>query len=204
MLDHLVLSTPDLAATVADVARLTGVEPAPGGAHPGLGTRNYLLGLGGDSYLEIIGPDPDQPDPPGPRPFDVDTVTEARVVTWAVRTADVDASVTAAGKSGYDPGTPWTMARDTVDGRKLQWRLTVDRSEGHRGLIPFLIDWGDTPHPAAELPKVSLRELSAVHPDPTAIAPALSALGVDLAVRPGVRAGLVAVVDGVHGPVTIW
>jgi hypothetical protein len=46
-LDHLVLATPDLAATVAHFTERTGVEPAPGGAHVGLGTRNHLVSLGG-------------------------------------------------------------------------------------------------------------------------------------------------------------
>lgn len=203
MLDHLVVSTPDLAATVADVARLTGVEPVQGGAHPGLGTRNYLLGLGGESYLEIIGRDPDQPDPLGARPFDVDTVTEARLVTWAVRTGDIDAAVAAARRAGLDPGDPWDMARDTAAGQRLAWRLTLDRVGGHSGAIPFLIDWGTTPHPAAALPAVPLRELSALHPEPAVLLDAYAALGVDLPVRPGIRPGLAAVLDGVHGPVVL-
>jgi hypothetical protein len=55
-LDHLVLATPDLAATVADFTERTGIAPVAGGAHVGLGTRNYLVSLGGSRYLEIIGP----------------------------------------------------------------------------------------------------------------------------------------------------
>ncbi|MFD8740899.1 VOC family protein, partial [Streptomyces sp. NPDC059618] len=43
--DHIVLATPDLAATVAEFTRRTGVVPAPGGVHVGLGTRNHLVGL---------------------------------------------------------------------------------------------------------------------------------------------------------------
>ena len=64
-IDHLVYATPDLPATVAQVARLTGVAPTEGGRHPGWGTRNYLLSLGERVYLEIVGPDEEQPPPPG-------------------------------------------------------------------------------------------------------------------------------------------
>ena len=39
-LDHLVLATPDLSATVAGLAEAVGVRAAPGGRHPGRGTRN--------------------------------------------------------------------------------------------------------------------------------------------------------------------
>lgn len=44
-LDHLVYVVPDLDAGVARFAEATGVQPVYGGAHVGLGTANYLVGL---------------------------------------------------------------------------------------------------------------------------------------------------------------
>lgn len=99
-LDHLVLATPELAATVADFARRTGVTPVPGGAHVGFGTRNHLVALGGAGHLEIIGPDPEQSAPDGPRPFDVDRLVAARTVTWAISPPDLDLAVAAARARG--------------------------------------------------------------------------------------------------------
>ncbi|MDN3238157.1 VOC family protein [Glycomyces tritici] len=202
-LDHLVLATPDLAATVAEITRLTGTRPVPGGVHPGRGTRNFLLGLGEGGYLEIIGPDPEQGDPEGPRPFGIDGLTEARVATWAVRVEDIDAAVAASRQAGYDPGEPHAMSRQAPGGEQLSWKLTLDLQRGQTGLVPFLIDWGRAVHPAANLPVVPLVSLEAVHPHPERIEPHLAAVGAKLLVKSGNRPSLAATVFGETGLVVL-
>ncbi|MEU3830107.1 VOC family protein [Streptomyces sp. SID486] len=184
LLDHLVLATPDLAATVAEFARRTGVTPAPGGVHLGLGTRNHLVGLGGRSYLEIVGPDPEQPEPAGPRPFGVDLLAGPAVPTWAISPPDLDAAIAAARERGHDPGPVRPMSRRTPDGTVLRWRLT-DAGDA-TGLVPFLIDWGDSRHPAASgLPVAPLLAVSASAPDPRRVRGPLAALGTSLPLTPG-------------------
>ncbi|WP_151774008.1 VOC family protein [Streptomyces abyssomicinicus] len=181
LLDHLVYATPDLAATVADFARRTGVTPAPGGAHVGLGTRNYLVGLGGPRYLEIIGPDPQQPEPSGPRPFGVGDLSAPRMVTWAICPRDLDATVDAARAAGHSTGPVRAMSRRRPDGTLLQWRLTT----GESVVVPFLIDWGATGHPSSGLPGVTLLGMSAGAPDPADVHRRLTALGTELALTEG-------------------
>jgi hypothetical protein len=202
-LDHLVMATPDLAGTVAEIARLTGTEPVPGGTHPGLGTRNHLLGIGEGAYLEIVGPDTDQPEPERPRPFGIDALTEARLVTWAVQVHDIETAAAAARQAGHDPGQPREMSRQTPEGTRLDWRLTLDSDGRGTGLVPFLIEWGSTPHPSAGLPVVPLISLEAVHPDPDAVEPALKAVGATLPVKQGNRPALMATVFGDSGLVVL-
>ncbi len=201
-LDHLVLATPDLAATVAEFARRTGVTPAPGGVHLGLGTRNHLVGLGGRSYLEIIGPDPEQPEPDAPRPFAVDRLSGPRTLTWAISPPDLNAAITTARARGYDPGPVHPMSRRTPDGALLRWRLTDSGHAHPSGLVPFLIDWGDSPHPTASgLPVTPLLHLSGTAPAPADLHGPLTALGTALPLAPGPTA-LSFTVDTANGPVT--
>jgi glyoxalase-like protein len=188
-LDHLVYATPNVAESVRHIAGLTGVWPAEGGRHTGGGTRNFLLGLGGLRYLEIVGPDPDQPEPARPLFLGLGDLTAPRLVTWAARADDIDAQVARARLRGYDPGPVEPMSRKTPTGETVSWRLTRRPDT----VVPFLIDWGTTPHPARNLPVAMLTSFTGSHPDPVKAKAALAALGVELPVSQG-EPGLVAVI----------
>ncbi|MEU8636724.1 VOC family protein [Amycolatopsis sp. NPDC048633] len=191
MLDHLVYAGPDLAEAVARVTELTGVTPAPGGSHVGLGTANHLADLGAGMYLEVIGPDPAQPEPENPRPFGIDDLTGPALVAWAVRTTDLDATIKNARAHGFDPGDAREMSRETQDGELLRWRLTPPSTPGT--LHPFLIDWGTTPHPTTRgLPSLPLLMVTGTHPDPDSVLAVTDALGLELLVRRAAKAGLSA------------
>src|SRR6478609_3485851 len=203
VLDHLVYAVPDLAAAVAEFEARTGIRPAAGGSHAGRGTANFLVGLG-SAYLEIIGPDPAQPDHDGPRPFAVSGALAPRLVTWAVRAADLDAVVADALRGGYDPGNIVGMSRKTPSGVVLEWRLTVTDAPAYGGLVPFLIDWGTTAHPAnAALPHAELTTFTATHPEPEVVQRVVDLLGVELPVEPGPEAALHAVLRTPRGAVAL-
>jgi hypothetical protein len=195
LIDHLVYAAPSL-----DVVDQLGIPVSPGGQHVGLGTRNFLADLGGGVYLEVIGPDPDQPDPPQPRPFDIDSLTGPRLVTWAVRVTDIDRAVAEAKDRGHDPGPIQPMSRERPDGVLLAWRLTIQDDDG---VLPFLIDWGATTHPSQDAIHGSeLLSFHLVHPSPEEVHKGLSALGVDVPVVGG-ESGLVARIRTPQGEVTL-
>jgi len=200
-LDHLVYGTPDLDVTVGELAAKLGVQPIAGGSHPGRGTRNALLSLGPRSYLEIIGPDPAQSEPDGSRPFGIDELTGPALVTWAIG-GDIDAALKEARKNGYEPGDPVTMQRSRPDGVVLAWRLTPPRlADG--GIVPFFIDWGESPHPADSAPQVTLVDFALLHPRPPDIRYTVFAVGAQVPLRTGDRTGLLAVIEGPAGRVTL-
>ncbi|MEX0783399.1 MAG: VOC family protein [Dehalococcoidia bacterium] len=204
MIDHIVYAAPDLEAACVDLEARLGVRPSPGGKHTGRGTHNALLDLGDGSYLEVIGPDPDQPAPARPRPFGIDTLALARLITWAAKASDIDDRVARAKAAGYDAGTVQAMSRMRPDGVNLAWKLTLRDEPEADGLVPFLIDWGDTPHPSATSAKgCRLITFRAEHPRPAAVLPLLEAIGERLEVREGPHARLVAEVASPRGRVEL-
>ena len=200
MLDHVVYAVPDLDAAVDDLERRLGVRATLGGRHPGRGTYNALLSFGDGAYLEIIAPDPQQPDPAAPRSFAVDTLTAPLLRTWAAKAPDIDARVRRAREAGYDPGDAREMSRERPDGVTLAWRLTQSGRPPGEWLVPFLIDWGESPHPADSAPGgVTLDSLRAEHPEPDAVRAMLSALDVELEVVHGPAPRLIARITGPAG-----
>lgn len=147
-IDHLVLATPDVAETAAFITAATGVTPSVGGPHIGLGTRNVLAALGGDRYLEVVGPDDEQPEPAQPRPFRVDDLAQAALVTWCARSDDLAGVVAGAAAADVRYTDPSPMQRQAPHGL-LSWALAFPTFSTCGGAIPFIIDWGATPHPAS-------------------------------------------------------
>lgn len=169
--DHLVFTCPTLEEGITYIHELTGVRAELGGGHPGLGTHNALLSLGDNIYLEIIAPDPEQPEPAQPRPFSLDdSRTHFRLNAFAVRPnppTSIQALRAHMMTEGFDPGMPRGMSRRMPGGSTLRWWLTP--LSGHHlvaaGPQPFLIDWGSTPSPARSAPRgCSLLEIRCYGP----------------------------------------
>ncbi len=202
MIDHLVYAAPDLQAAVADIEERFGVRARIGGRHPGRGTRNALLALGPQTYLEIIAPDPEQPESAVPRPFRLGSADRSRLVRWALACEDIDAAVAGARGHGYDPGDVVDGQRAEPAGTVLRWRMTS--GELADGLAPFLISWGDTEHPARSAPRgLTLEAFRIEHPDPPSLLPALTALGADAEIRPAAETALVARLSGPNGSMVL-
>jgi Glyoxalase-like domain len=203
-IDHLVYAAPDLQAGIDRIEKLLGVRATPGGQHPGVGTRNALVALGPAAYLEIIGPDPEQPKPPRPRTFGIDDLSAPRLAAWAAKGKDLDQLARDALDKRIRLGAVSSGSRKTPQGTLLSWRFTSPRTVVADGIVPFFIDWGETPHPAATAAAgASLIDFRAEHPDPDAVRTILTGLGLDLRVTKAARPALVATIAGRRGNIEL-
>ena len=203
-MDHLVFAVPDLDAGARHVEDLLGVPTSPGGRHPGWGSRNRLVGLGPDRYLEVVSVDPGQPMPREPRWFGLDRLREPRLVTWCVKSNDLDGVVERGLSAGIDLGTPMSAGRARADGTELRWTFTNPGSDRAGGVVPFFIDWGASEHPGRSLDRAcSFVDVRLEHPDPDRVAGWLAALGLDTPIRRGDAPRVIATIETPTGVVEL-
>ena len=202
--DHLVYATPDMKIGIDALEQLLGVRATPGGQHPGLGTRNALIALGPSSYIEVIGPDREQPEPKGPRRFGIDDLKAPKLLTWVAKGTQLERLAVNAKLHGVDLGDVTPGSRRRPDGVVLSWRYTDPNVVIADRLVPYFIDWGASPHPALTAAKgASLLGLRAEHPDSPRVQKMLDQLGLDLPLQQGPKPVLIATVSSPKGRVEL-
>jgi hypothetical protein len=202
--DHLLWAVPDLDAAIVDLEARLGVRAAIGGRHPAWGTRNAIIPLGPRIYFELFAPDPDAPAPSSPRPLGLDTLTAPRLATWVASGTDLPRLAADARAAGIDLGEAASRGRERPDGLFLSWTMTDAMKERAGGVIPFFIDWADSPHPGSSGPATCrLVDLRADHPEPDLVRRQLGILGLDLPVSPGASPRLFATLDTPRGVVIL-
>ena len=186
---------PDLVAAARELARDHGLESTAGGRHPGWGTANRIVPLGG-AYVELVAVvDRAEADsspfgrwvaasPPGP-------------MGWAVRGDDLDAI---ARRLGLDP-VPGSRA--APDGRRLKWRTAgVERVMAEPSL-PFFIAWEPgTPFPGAGTAGIAVDRIE-LRGDAARLEEWLGDGTLPIAVRPGPAAVEGIVLGGPGGPIRV-
>lgn len=203
LLDHLVYATPRLEDTLDRLEASFGVRPMAGGTHPAWRTRNAIVPLSRDTYLEIIGPEFSGPGGL-PEIFGLAALEAPRLVTWAAKGTQLEGLVERAGRHGVRLGLTGAGSRLGPDGTRLSWELTDPFQPRAGGLLPFFIDWGASPHPGSiAAAVVGLVDFHAEHPDPVSLERQLTALGLDLRTEPGRRPRLVATFTTPRGIVTL-
>ena len=124
--------------------------------------------------------------------------------SWAAKTTNVDSIHDRALANGISLGRADAGSRKRPDGVLLSWRFTNSTAFVGDGLVPFFIDWGESPHPARTAPQgAELAALRAEHPDERHVEKMLESLGLALPVSHATHPALVATIDGRKGRVEL-
>jgi len=180
-IDHVILGIDDLQKGIAELERATGVRAEFGGAHPGRGTQNALISLGGRHYLEILAPNPEDSGA-AEALKELGGLMALKPVGWAARSEDLAGLKQRLGEQAGEirPG-----ARNRPDGSRLAWKTLGFASENP--LLPFFIEWDrDTKHPSTTSPGgCRLTGFSLEDPAPDSLRETLRAVGLEIEVRQG-------------------
>jgi hypothetical protein len=179
--DHILLGCADLDVGIRWIEDRTGARAKFGGNHPGRGSRNALLSLGPSHYLEIIAPDPAQPNAPDER--GLKNLTTPRIIQWAVSTTDIADTQRTANAAGIKTMGPQPGSRARPDGSMLRW-LTLGIVSAD-SLVPFFIQWeSGTQHPSADAPALgTVASLEFETPEPDSLLRLLKSIAINANVR---------------------
>jgi hypothetical protein len=152
-LDHVMVGASDLDAGIAWFEKVTGVRPAIGGSHPGVGTRNAIVSIGTRQYLEILAPDPAQHDSTARiLPF-LKSLTSPRPIAWGARANNIEEMQHKTQAAGIQYRAPTPGSRTAPDGRVFEWVNMLPADFPNR-LLPFFIQWSvNSPHPSEDAPR---------------------------------------------------
>lgn len=99
---------------------------------------------------------------------------------------------------------PVAMRRTRPDGVTLAWSVLHLHHDNFGDAVPFVIDWGASPHPSATAPAgCRLHSLAALHPEPGPLASIYRALGAPVEVKRAVLPGFMAVLATPRGDVVL-
>lgn len=203
-IDHLIYASPTLKEGIESIEQQLGVRPVIGGKHPAFGTHNALLSLGPDIYFEVIAPDPDLASPPQGVLLAEAYRRPPHLATWVLKCDDIDGTLNSLANTSLELGDLQSGSRRTPDGTEINWKLTDPYKLPFGGAVPFLIEWGNTPHPARSLPNAGkLMGITIEHPRPREVRRALSHLDTEVDIIQADSFSLCAVIETSKGPIVL-
>lgn len=177
-LDHFAWSSPSLEKAIDELETWSGVWAAPGGSHPGMGTRNALLSLGTGLYLALDAPDPEQP-LVGNNGARMAAQGGYNMDLFAVSTTDIEQAQAVLRE--FDIASEQRSgSRRTQQGALLKWTHLAVEANRFGNALPQISRWETDNHPSAEAPRgCSLESFKVAHPDAGAVRDLYAALGLD-------------------------
>jgi len=182
--DHIVYAVPDLQTAMDEFEQLSGVRPIFGGYHTTKGTKNALVNLGDECYLEILAIDEDNATIKPPRWMGVDLIEKPEITRWSLKSNNLSQDSEILQKYQPEMGIIQGGQRKTSTGEMLTWEMILPLAAPAVELVPFMTDWQHSAvHPTHNLPQqCELINLSFTYPNPTEIQSIFNKLGIDTAI----------------------
>ncbi len=203
-IDHLVYCVPDLNQAIAFFYDVLGVQAKVGGQHLDQGTKNALINLGDNCYLEILAVDHSNKKVIAPRWMGVDLITEAKLTRWALASEDLGSDSSKLIKCNPKLGKIIGGSRKTKAGM-LQWKMIKPLAEPKVDILPFMVDWSESDfHPTEKMDEMCrLESMEFYHPKNAVVTDCMSAIVEGLEIKEAGEAGIVAVITGPKGSLKI-
>src|SRR3569833_856551 len=149
--DHLVWYCTDLDLGCCYFSDCLDAAPTYGGIHPGEGTRNALVALGDQTYIEILARDPEQPE--ASLESEVRALRGEGIYHWAAGGADVEALRARSAEAGLNASDLITDGRTLPSGGWLGWRWNSQQNHENKTQEPNNNDRRESAQPAMSVPR---------------------------------------------------
>lgn len=204
-IDHLVYIVPDLDQAINDFEQLLGIRPTFGGCHQTKGTKNALVHLGNEAYLEILAADLENTAITPPRWMGIDLIKTPTLSRWAICSEALQQDQAILQSYHPEMGVIEQGARKTTNGDILKWDMILPLAQPLIDIMPFMVDWSQSEvHPTGSLPEAcTLLALEVTHPNPAEIQPFFRSLELDLKINPGEQAQISAQIQCPNGVVKL-
>ena len=205
IIDHIVYAVPDLEQAMQDFESKTGVAPAFGGYHTHQGTKNAIVNIGQEAYLEIITVDPANEAISGPRWMGVDLIQEPKVTRWSLKSDQLSSDSAILHTYDSRMGEIKGGQRNTSSGDLLSWMMIMPLPDPEIEIVPFITSWGtDSTHPTSNLrQECSLLGIQFTHPQPELVLDVWQGLGLRESIDRGAVAQIKLVLDTPKGRVEL-
>ena len=111
----------------------------------------------------------------------IDLITTPKITRWAIKSLNIKRGATILQNYKNQYGIIEVGSRALSDDSILNWKLTHPLCYPEVEIVPFLIDWQDSIHPASDMDQqCQLVDIILAHPDPSIINKTLGALGLDI------------------------
>ena len=204
-IDHIVYTVPDLAAAMDWFEEISGIRPAFGGYHTTQGTKNAVVNLGNQRYLEILAADEENTAIQPPRWMGVDFLEQAQMTRWSLKSTNLPADSHTL--KGYDleMGRIEGGQRKTTSGNLLTWEMIMPLAAPQLEVMPFMTDWQNSAvHPTDTMSEqCQLIGMKFTHPTPDLLVPTLTKLALDLDLTAGETISIKAIIQCPKGIITI-